>query len=114
MRRQMVERLKDTTHLRAYQHEAQQDPCQRAMAREMRANPDALTTVYCPGVQFHLPEEENWDMDYLQILMPLDSIPNSVEKYEAYPRENYMLELLCKVNDARVVKGEDAEDRSNG
>ena len=105
----MVERLKGSTHLRTYLHAAKEDPCQKAMAREMRANPDALTTVYCPGVQFHLPKEENWDMDYLQILMPLDSIPNSVEKYEAYPRENYMLELLCKVSDARVVSAEEQD-----
>jgi len=94
-----LDRLRESAQLRAYET----DPCQRALAKDLHANVETLTTLHCPKV--HLSLSPGGELNYLQMLMPLDSL--ALPQFEAPRGENYMLELLCKVYDAQVVKVEE-------
>ena len=94
-----MDRLKESAHLRAYET----DPCERSLAKDMRAHLETLATVHCPGVQLNV--APGGELNYLQVLLPLDSL--ALPQFEAPRGDNYMLELLCKVFDAQVVKVED-------
>jgi len=67
------------------------------MDRELRLRPEALTTVYCPGVQFKV-QEEAWDWEYLQLVIPGEMVPLGKLKGEE------MVEVVCRVAETKAVR----------
>ncbi len=59
--------------------------------------PEALMTVYCPGVEFR-EQEEVWDWEYLQLVIPGEMIPLGKLKGEE------MVEVVCRVAETNAVK----------
>lgn len=67
------------------------------MAIELRGRPEALTTVYCPGVQFRA-QDETWDWEYLQLVIPGEMDPLGKLKGEE------AVEVLCRVAETNAVQ----------
>lgn len=105
IRQQTVDRLK-APQLRSLPGGVADDPCKTALAREFRKNSDSITTLYCPVVQLHWGSDDKTDFDYLQILMPTDSLPISVTRSPPVAQDNYLMELLCKVTDVNMIHTE--------
>lgn len=66
------------------------------MEREIRSQPEAMTTVYCPGVEFKV-DTEPWDWQFLQLIIPGDGAPLGKLQGEEF------IEIICQVSDTNAV-----------
>lgn len=93
-----------TTSQQRFLPDTPPDPCKAALLHDLRQRPDTLTTMYCPVVQLHWGSEDTETLDYLQILTPAESLPLTFA--DSIAKENYLMELICKVTDVRIVHNE--------
>lgn len=102
IRQQAVDRYMDLQS--RFLPDAPSDPCSAEMILDLQQHPDQLTTMYCPHVQMHWGSDNSAELNYIQILTPADSLPLSFK--DKIPQGNYLMELICKVTDVRLIHNE--------
>ena len=75
------------------------DPCSRQLLKEMKDS-KSLTTLYCPEVQSHWSESIRSDLQFIQMLVPLEALPSLTPAEES---RKYLVELMCKVGEVTLV-----------
>ena len=103
LRQETVDRLTSSQH--RFLPDSSSDPCRSSLEHDLRQRPDTLTTMYCPVVQLHWGSEDTETLNYLQILTPAESLPLAFA--ESIAKENYLMELICKVTDVRIVHNQE-------
>ena len=91
-RKQRVDIINDAAFLKKI------DPCQKKV--EIRA----MTTLFCPNVQAYWENEnEKPELNHLQVIIPLESLPVVEHTIVDPSGQNYMLEIMCIVTDINVL-----------
>lgn len=91
-RQQRVDMINEKTFLRKL------DPC------EKKIESTAMTTLFCPSVQAYWDSETlTSELKHLQVIIPLESLPNIEHTLIETTGKNYMLEILCAVTDINVL-----------
>lgn len=91
-RKQRVDIINDATFLKKI------DPCQK------KVETSAMTTLFCPTVQAYWENEnEKGELNHLQVIIPLESLPVVEHTVVDTSGQKYMLEIMCTVTDINVL-----------
>jgi hypothetical protein len=75
------------------------DPCSRQLLKGVKDS-KTLTTLYCPEVQSHWGESIGGDLQFIQMLVPLEALPSLTPAEDS---RKYLVELMCKVGEVTLV-----------
>ncbi|CAG9315446.1 unnamed protein product [Blepharisma stoltei] len=82
--------------------EGANDPCARNMINQVRDG--KFTTLFCPSIQaFWDQSQESPNLQFIQIVTPLESMSGLAPATPIDPSQDYMLEIICKVTDVKVM-----------
>lgn len=75
------------------------DPCSRQLLKEVKDS-KSITTLYCPEVQSHWSDSISSDLQFIQMLVPLEALPSLTPAEDS---RKYLVELMCKVGEVTLV-----------
>lgn len=99
-RQNRIDMHQDVPSFRAYP--GANDPCTKNMVKKL--GDGDFTTLFCPSIQAYWDESlESPNLQVVQIVTPLESIPGLAPAFPVDSSQNYMLEIICKVSDINVL-----------
>ena len=84
------------------------DPCVKHVAQELANGRTDFSTIYCPDVKMYWKNNDQ-GIQLLQLIVPIDTdIPIAKGFPMEAVKDDYLLELICKVVDMKLIPKTDS------